>query len=276
MYRLGPDCRERLVPLHTPFAAPLRDHGVVMAGLSDLHPPYDQGRPAPDFHLLLHTSAGSGAALLDGRRQELATGSTWVIPAGTPHRYVVGVAPWRIMWFHLADQTRHARLRGRTPSPVPSGMPERFAHLLEMVMAESTSLVPGALRLARLAAEAITIYLDRRLGAFCGEATGDELLEALWAQVDADLARSWSLAALAAASGLSPLRLRRLVGRVQGRTPMEQVAHLRIARARSLYAGGGRTLAEIASRVGYATPFALSKAWKRIAGVCPLADAKKG
>jgi AraC-like DNA-binding protein len=268
---IGPACRERFVPLDRPHAAPLREFGVAMAGVSELHPPYDQGRVHPRFHLLLHTFAGSGAALIDDRREMILAGSTWVIPAGVPHRYVVAEAPWRILWFHLADDGRFARLRAQAPRAIERGYPERFAMMIETLIAESRSPVPGALRMGQLCSQAIAIYVERRLAAFAGRDEDAVSLEALWSRVSADLAHPWTVPAIAAAGGLPVNRLMRLMDTVMHRTPMAYLTQLRIEAARRLLLQGDLTLAEIAPRVGYASAFALSKAFKRVTGRAPRA-----
>lgn len=265
----GPACRERFVPLDTPFAAPLRDFGVLQAGVAELHPPFDQGYPDPRHHLLIHTFAGAGAALVGGRAVDLVAEATWLIPAGCPYRYVVAAAPWSIMWFHLADDRRFAYLRRLPPQPVFRGFPQRFAPMLEILIAESVSPVPGALRLAQLCAEAVTIYLRRRLDNATGEDAEAALLETVWRQVGADLARPWTAQAIAAAAGLGANHLGQLMRRVTGRTTMAYLAQLRCTAARSLLTREGATLAEVAPRVGYASAFALSKAYKRVTGRAP-------
>jgi AraC-like DNA-binding protein len=79
----------------------------------------------------------------------------------------------------------------------------------------------------------------------------------------------WSVASLAAAVGVSRATLARRFTDLVGEPPMSYLTGWRIALATDLLADPALTVAGIARRVGYASPFALSTAFKRVTGVSP-------
>ena len=79
----------------------------------------------------------------------------------------------------------------------------------------------------------------------------------------------WTVAALAAEAGLSRAAFaRRFADRV-GEPPLTYLTRWRLSLAADLLAGTGLTLDAVAARVGYANPFALSAAFKRVRGLAP-------
>lgn len=84
-------------------------------------------------------------------------------------------------------------------------------------------------------------------------------------------AHPWTVAELAAAVGVSrAVFARRFTGLV-GEPPIAFLTHWRLALAADLLRDSGNTIAAVARRVGYSTPFALSSAFKRAYGMSPNA-----
>lgn len=84
-----------------------------------------------------------------------------------------------------------------------------------------------------------------------------------------DPARPWTVASLAAAVGLSRAAFARRFTRLVGEPPMAYVTAWRIALAADLLREPGQTIAAVARAVGYANPYALSAAFRRVRGVSP-------
>ncbi|SDS58681.1 AraC-type DNA-binding protein [Actinopolymorpha singaporensis] len=82
-------------------------------------------------------------------------------------------------------------------------------------------------------------------------------------------ARPWTVARLAAECGVSRAALARRFTELVGEPPMAFLAGWRLALAADLLTEPGATVASVATRVGYASPFALSTAFKRVRGVSP-------
>ncbi|SFH54627.1 AraC-type DNA-binding protein [Actinopolymorpha cephalotaxi] len=82
-------------------------------------------------------------------------------------------------------------------------------------------------------------------------------------------ARPWTVARLAAECGVSRAGLARRFTELVGEPPMAFLAGWRLALAADLLTEPGATVGSVATRVGYASPFALSAAFKRVRGMSP-------
>ncbi|MDL5158447.1 AraC family transcriptional regulator [Actinomycetospora termitidis] len=89
--------------------------------------------------------------------------------------------------------------------------------------------------------------------------------------MEADPARGWTVDVLARGAGLSRAALARRFTTLVGEPPMAWLTDLRLSLAADLLRGTDLTLAVIADRVGYGSPFALSTAFHRERGVRPAA-----
>ena len=82
-------------------------------------------------------------------------------------------------------------------------------------------------------------------------------------------AHPWTVAALAAATGVSRAALARRFNELVGEPPMTFLTGWRIALAADLLREPGATVGSVAPQVGYRSPFALSVAFKRVRGISP-------
>ncbi|MFJ9693371.1 AraC family transcriptional regulator [Kitasatospora sp. NPDC101183] len=119
-------------------------------------------------------------------------------------------------------------------------------------------------------------------------ALADPALARALQAVHAEPGRAWTVEALAAEARLSRAAFARRFTAVVGRTPLAYVTWWRMALAARLLRDSELPLGVLASRVGYASEFAFSHAFKRRHGVAPgryrnalrrgadLADAQSG
>lgn len=82
-------------------------------------------------------------------------------------------------------------------------------------------------------------------------------------------AHAWTVSALAAEVGCSRATLARRFTDLVGEPPMTYLTERRLSLAADLLSDADLTIGAIASQVGYATPFALSNAFKRTYGRSP-------
>ncbi|MFG1941418.1 AraC family transcriptional regulator [Nonomuraea sp. NPDC048826] len=82
-------------------------------------------------------------------------------------------------------------------------------------------------------------------------------------------AHSWTVAALAAESGVSRASLARRFTELVGEPPMAFLTRWRLDLAADLLREPDATITSVARKVGYGSPFALSAAFKRTHGVSP-------
>jgi len=89
--------------------------------------------------------------------------------------------------------------------------------------------------------------------------------------IHANYARDLTLSAIAEAVHLSPFHLARLFKQALGVAPHQYLIQVRVNNARSLLTAGSgeRSLAEVASAVGFADQSHLTRHFKRIVGVTP-------
>jgi AraC-like DNA-binding protein len=84
-----------------------------------------------------------------------------------------------------------------------------------------------------------------------------------------DPAHPWTVAHLGAETGLSRAAFARRFTDLVGEPPMAYLAGWRLTLAADLLTEPGATITAVARRVGYATPFAFSSAFKRVHRVSP-------
>jgi AraC-like DNA-binding protein len=94
--------------------------------------------------------------------------------------------------------------------------------------------------------------------------------------LDADPGRRWTLTELAKVVGASRSSLAKLFAAEVGETPGAWLARKRLELARDMLQTSDVKLAEVADRVGYASEFALSRAFKRHFGIAPARFRQSG
>ena len=99
----------------------------------------------------------------------------------------------------------------------------------------------------------------------------DPALADVISQVRRHPGRPWTLAALASEAGLSTAALVRRMKQETGLAPMAFVSQVRISATLRLLESSDLTLDAIARKVGYASAFSLSAAFKRSQGLSPSA-----
>lgn len=270
IFIIPPTCRERFLPLAGARGQPLRQLGMTLAGISDLHAGYEIARPAPGNHTLLLTLAGEGRYESPVAGGRMRPGELWVGPAGMPHHYWAGKT-WRIAWCHLADLDAWGSLRQAAPLLQAAPNWPQLVATMEGILAENLRPDPESSEAIRAYARLLGIHLVRaiRQRPPQREARLRDQLEGLRDEVDSSLAYPWSLATLAARLHYSPVQCHRLMVAHLGLRPMELVLQLRLQRAAELLRTTDYALKQIAPLVGYATPFALSRAFKRYRGLSP-------
>ncbi len=82
-------------------------------------------------------------------------------------------------------------------------------------------------------------------------------------------AHGWTVAELAADAGMSRAAFARRFAEVVGEPPMTYLTSWRLTLAADLLCEPGTTIAAVAREVGYASPYALSAAFKRVRGLSP-------
>lgn len=260
IHLIGAATRERL--LTQDLAGGLSAAGVVCCGRSWARPPFRFVRHQPRIAQVLACVSGRGLGLVDGRWHDVGAGQAYLTPPGMLHAYhALPGEDWVLVWAHLADfASRDAPRRPMIAPRDASG----FSSAIDGMLREADGSQDGAVE--RAWAELVGVEAHRLLRP---EQSGDVVLERLWAEVDATLARTWTLAGLAVRAGIGPEQLRRRCLKACGRSPMAQVRHLRMRRAAALLSQTCMGIAATAAAVGYADAFAFSQAFRRSFGRPP-------
>ncbi|GAA3793789.1 AraC family transcriptional regulator [Amycolatopsis tucumanensis] len=251
--------------------------------------PYD----GAGFHVVLR---GSGWLLMHGREPvQLGPGDVVLLPAGDGHvlsgsRDGAGAVPFETA---VADPSGGVeflcgkyRLDRRHTHPLLAAVPDLVhlpAHLgdhshlrgaLDLLAAETTTRRPG--RDAALAGllDLLLVYMIRAWFDDHGHlgwprALRDPAITAVLEAMHSSPGRPWRIEDLAADAGLSRTTLTRKFTDLVGQAPMTYLTHWRMTLAARLLRETDLGLAAIARRVGYASPFAFSHAFKREFGVAP-------
>lgn len=261
---IGARTRERVVPA---AACPaLGMHHLVSVGLSEAEEGFRWVRERPSVSVILACTHGYGYVLVDGSWCVCGQGMIYLAPPSEIHAYhaVEGVR-WRLCWV-IHEQAKAQPPLVAAPAPLldraePWPLYASIQGLYgERIGPGDPAVMHHWVELVHLHAQRMTRHRDR-----------DERLWRLWEEVDADLARRWSIEDLASVACTSGEYLRRLCHEQTGRSPGRHVTYLRMQRAASLLKTTDWTLETVARAVGYENVFAFSTAFKRWIGVPPSA-----
>ncbi len=264
-------CQETFLPRDGQGTAYLQHDGILSGGQSRLVPGYDHGRLCANMHILEFTIDGGASYVTESGNGVLSPGDLFVGPAGTGYRYWVDRGHWTSLWFCLEDGTAWSNLVGTQVQVRKSSLLHELLAAVQGLLSESTRAEPFAARLRALFAEQLVLYLRRELETYASprERELSNQLRTLWEQVGADLAHPWTVETLARRVHMSPAHFHRINKRHHGKSPIAMLKEMRMKRAEALLLNRSLPLKAIADLLGYATPFALSKAFTRYKGVSP-------
>lgn len=258
-HRLGSGTAEIVV---APDSCPaLARHGIQLTGRSEAHRGFRFVRHAPCMSQVLGCLRGEGRAWVDGGWRRIGAGQALATPMRVAHAYeAVGRMPWVVGWVTWSGPT------------VPFAGPR----LLAVDPRSLLAAIDGLHRATRAGGDPVlpalwADVLQREAVLPLGAARAPSRLAHLWEAVDAEPSAAWDITALARRAGIGPEQLRRLCLREVGRSPMRQVAQIRLERAAALLAGTPLSIAAIAGRVGYDSAFSFSTAFRRWRGATPSA-----
>jgi AraC-like DNA-binding protein len=258
--QIGDQTREYLV---TSQQLPLlTEYGMGMIGHSEAQEGFRFVRLRPSFAQVLVTLSGCGIVQVGNGWRELKPGMAYLMPAETLSAYHVPTGGhWTLLWVHINAGAL------RFPSPLATIVEQETQALQYSV----GGLLHEALGYAEPEPLADWIRLTacevRRL--VCGTTRNTSRLSPLWAEVQANLAHSWTRDELAGRLGLSGERLRKLCQDSTGISPMAYVTRLRMQHAAALLASGRYSVTQVSLRVGYDNTLAFSTAFKRVMGMPP-------
>ncbi len=268
---------EEILRLDIPAAAVLNESGIMHAGLTRVGSGYKVSRFHVCKHFIIFVIAGTLHYYnSDDELCRAEAGERVIMPISYQQHY------WSegelvVCWFHLHS----LELWKKMNSAVIAGARSLwFTDVYDAVckyIRESGSEYRDSSEVAGHYAGLICKYLEREIngGEIKLKVTDQEKeLERLMQEVEADLARHWSVRELADMIYVSTAQLYRMVQVTYRASPMQLVREMRLAKARELLCSSEMLLGNIAEEVGYESAFALSKAFKKHFNVTP-ADVRK-
>lgn len=259
---IGPRARERNVghALCPAFA----QYDMELAGMSDVTGDFEFVKPCPRFSQVVVCRAGSGLVWVGNAWLECSEGMAFITPAGILHAYhAVDGRHWSICWVIYFDRDpAHPTIAADRPK-VLDVEPQPFVAAVAGLCREFSGRAdPQALAMWT----SLTHFYAQRI---IQPATMDSRLERLWEVVSSDLTKGWAIEDLASLAGMSREHLRRLCHWHFGRSPIRQLAHLRMQHAATLLSATPLSIEMIAERVGYDNAYAFSTSFRRHMGVAP-------
>ncbi len=162
-------------------------------------------------------------------------------------------------------------------SPQRSHSLHALTELLRDEIQEQLGSTPIVRRLAEaLFISAVRFYVENA-SATHGllSAIADPHLRRALGAMHEDLAHPWTVEGLAARAGMSRASFAAKFRAKAGLAPLDYLTRQRIAAARALLRED-LAIAEVATRVGYASPISFARAFGRIAGMTPGASRRRG
>ncbi len=261
MHINGPDTK--LWSVREDDCPALRQRHISHVGVGDAAVPYRIVRTKLSGAYLHGSLRGEGRMLIDGRWRPHRDGMVSLAPAHVLHAFhAIPSRRWQYCWVRYTPTSPRSMVHAMAPI-IGSFDCRPLSHAIMGLVAEmaaSREMATCALWL-----DLIESYVDE----FAEPWHREERLLAVWNGVRRDLSRRWTLDELASLAGLSREHLRRLCQDSLGRSPMQQLANLRVQHAAHLLATTPDKLDVIADAVGYRNPFAFSNVFKRLTGVRP-------
>lgn len=257
----GPDTK--LWAVRADDCPALRQRHILHLGVGDAAVPYSIIRTNLSGAYLHGSLGGEGRMLIDGRWRPHRAGMASLAPAHVLHAFhAIPSKRWSYCWVRYMPSSARSMIHAVAPI-----MANFDCRPLSHAILGFVNEMEGARDRATCALwlDLVESYVDN----FAEPWRREERLLAMWNAVREDLSRPWRLDELAGLAGVSCEHLRRLCRNSLGRSPMQQLANLRVQHAAHQLATTSAKLDTIADSVGYRNPFALSNVFKKLTGVRP-------
>jgi AraC-like DNA-binding protein len=259
----GPKTRRWLIEARE--CAEMGTHRIARLGMDEALPPYRRVRMCPAGSFVLACVSGEGLILLDGRWQRVRPGMVCLAPPRVLNAFEAkGREKWCFAWIRYDEPSFVTPVVGAASPVMPGAQADEIVRVVAGLRAEW-----GGEREPRLLHHWLELLhgIIRRIAQpwRCKEPR----VAKLWADVEQDLRRDWTLAELAHRSHCSAEHLRRLCMKQLGRSPMQHLTCLRMELARRLLEQENDKLEVVAANVGYANAEIFSRVFRRWVGVAP-------
>ncbi|CAI9406501.1 AraC family transcriptional regulator [Aestuariimicrobium sp. T2.26MG-19.2B] len=226
-------------------------------------------------HIVILCTQGEGEVTLDGTNHRVRAGEVVVLPAGRPHRYHADPeVPWTIWWVHVTGTRADAliaALRATPQQPVfRVAEVTRVSALVDSILRrlETDETMTSLVAASGAAWHLLTaLVADGRPLTRLGSRQ-DPVADVI-AHIQTNVSAHLSVPELAALAGWSTSHFSAMFRRATGFGPLEYQTRLRMSTARTLLDTTDRTIASIATEVGYPDSLYFSRQFRRIHQVSP-------
>ena len=264
--------KELIFKLDIPEAQPFIDTGIMHCGLSTCPKDYKVDRFYVCKHQLIFIIKGSLYFQdINEFNCKAEEGELVFFPISHQQHYWTKEKT-EILWFHLHGMALWKNIETHLICNCKSKWSKQLYNASIEFLKETETPRSDSSELVLNYARIICKYLEREINGsrIVEKITAEEReLNRLWNIVGKDLSRDWTVKDLADLIYTSPAQLHRMVKGITKTTPMQAVRHLRLKKARELLFSTDRSLANIATEVGYETAFALSKSFKKHFSITP-------
>ncbi|GAA5481216.1 AraC family transcriptional regulator [Haloferula sargassicola] len=246
-----------------PVCGLLKQHHIAHVEIIEAGRPFQMMRRDQSGTFMFACFGGEGLVLADGKWQPVRSGEACLLPPFITNGIkATGSTPWQLCGVRYLESRETVPIVAQRSPVIGAYEPEPLRLAIQGLHAESSKGSPAQMHLWT---ELIHSYVLR----FAEGYQTDPRLWKLWEQVGATLGQPWTLDELATCACLSKEQLRKLCHRELGRTPMQQVAFLRMQRARHLLSTTRDKIESISRQVGYANPFTFSNTFQKWIGWRP-------
>lgn len=244
----------------------LSKYNIDLCGYSVARKGYHFIRDRSPYQLILACTDGVGEVMVNGNWEPCTANTAYLGPHDAPQAFRVRPGcEWAFTWIlygsprSLEDEPlgnqRHASLIPCDPEPMALAMRGLYHASMHM---DDPLFIGNWLKVLHLHAVQIAKgkYTDPRA-------------RNAWRQVQQNLAKDWTLDALAGLASMSGENFRRICHKELGASPMQFLKALRMQRAEEILVLSTSSIESICSAVGYTNQFSFSTAFKKYAGVSP-------
>lgn len=217
----------------------------------------------------VRTLRGKGRLCCGGREHELTAGSLLLFDFPSLESYATNGATWTFWWFEFRP-TEPFRLPLHRVLNAPRSAREA-ADCAEIFRLLRLELIACRCRAAAILQ---SLLFDWWSAAGLPGEGNDQLRQQVQQLIEAmhnNPEKPWTLAELASRAGMSISSLRTAFHRTTGKAPARLRNELRLAHAHEQLRRGDRTVAEVATQLGFCDPFHFSKTFKAVYGFPPRA-----
>ncbi|WP_096087551.1 helix-turn-helix transcriptional regulator [Agaribacterium haliotis] len=258
---IGPECNERF--LDADKVPELRELAIPLCGFSHLEGHYRVGRSKPVANTILYSVDGAIELYTPEGCQTVGKSQLIILPAHRPFLIELKAPFWTMTWFDFEDTPRWSELcTGKAPAEFCQSGRQIFHALAVLYYERDASL-------RRPTLDYLEHYLQESLKAPANQNQESQRLDQLFRDIDKRLHYPWSVEEMSQLIHYSAPHLHRLCQKRFGRSPLQQIIHMRMERAKYLLSSTAWPLSQIAEQVGYHDLFSFSKRFKKSVGEAP-------